>query len=83
MVVALWRSRYRLFRRFYSRAFQWAARQVVRAGMRTRMRQARAARELGELGAADAEALIDAYRQVIEMSGPRSVRRGDQSPRRS
>jgi GT2 family glycosyltransferase len=70
MVVALWRSRYRFYGRFYSRAFQWMARQVVRAGMWTRIRQAHAARELGELGAADAEALIDAYRQVIEMSAP-------------
>jgi GT2 family glycosyltransferase len=75
MVVALWRSRYRLYGRFYSRVFQWAARQVVRAGMRTRIRQAQAARELGELGAADAEALIDAYRQVSEMSVPEPDRR--------
>jgi GT2 family glycosyltransferase len=75
MVVDLWRSRYRLFGRFYSRAFQCAVRWVVRAGMRTRIRQARAARELGELGAADAEALIDAYRQVIEMSGKSARRR--------
>jgi GT2 family glycosyltransferase len=69
MVVALWHSRYLLFERFYTRAFRWAARQVVRAGMRARRAQIRAALEQGELGAADAWALIDAYGQVVELSG--------------
>jgi N-acetylglucosaminyl-diphospho-decaprenol L-rhamnosyltransferase len=65
MVVALWRSRFLLFDRFYSRAFRWAVQRVVRAGMKTRADQAQAALERGELTAADAAALVDAYRTVI------------------
>jgi GT2 family glycosyltransferase len=76
MVVALWRSRYVLFERFYSRAFRWAARQVVRAGMRMRIRQAELALKRGELGAGDAEALMDAYRQVIACGPRRTAVRG-------
>jgi GT2 family glycosyltransferase len=68
MVVALWRSRYLLFERFYSRAFRWAVRRVVRAGMRTRVRQAQRAVVRGALDAEKAAVLVDAYRQVIEMS---------------
>jgi GT2 family glycosyltransferase len=65
MVVALWRSRFLLFERFYSRGFRWAVRRVVRAGMQTRIDQARSALERGELRAEDAAALVDAYRTVI------------------
>jgi hypothetical protein len=75
MVVALWRSRFLFFRRFYSRAFVWAARQVVRAGMRTRIAQAEKALERGELVPADVAALSDAYRQVMTDSGAQIDRR--------
>jgi len=62
MVVALWRSRYTLFRKHYSPLYRWAVRRIVRAGMRAQMRRARA-----ELDGPDAEALIDAYREVARM----------------
>jgi hypothetical protein len=62
MVVSLWRSRYILFRKHYSPLYRWVVRRIVRAGMRAQMRRARA-----ELDAPTAEALIEAYRQVVEM----------------
>jgi GT2 family glycosyltransferase len=69
MVVALWRSRFLLFERFYSPTFRWAARLLVRAGMRTRMAQAEVALARGELSAAELHALVDAYRRVTELAG--------------
>ena len=62
MLVALWRSRYILFRKHYSPLYRWAVRRIVRAGMRAQMHRARA-----KLDAPNAEALIEAYRQVAEM----------------
>ena len=41
MFVELWRARVRLLEKHYSRAFRWAARQIVRAGLAKEMRQAR------------------------------------------
>jgi hypothetical protein len=67
MVVALWRSRFLLFERYYSRAFCWAARKVVWAGMRKRMAQVEAALARGG-AAVDARALVDAYREVLELA---------------
>jgi len=69
MVVALWRSRFLLFDRFYSRAFRWAARRIVWVGMRTRVAQTEAANARGELDDADARALVAAYRQVMALAG--------------
>ena len=40
MFVELWRARARLFEKHYSRAFRWAARQIVRAGLANAMRRA-------------------------------------------
>jgi GT2 family glycosyltransferase len=68
MIVALWRSRFLLFERFYSPAFRWVARRVVCAGMRTRMARTRSALRRGALGEAEAKALLGAYQQVIEAS---------------
>ena len=67
MVVALWRSRYTLFRKHYSPAFLWAARRIVRAGMRSERRRLRSALKQGAIDASAARALEDAYRQVIEL----------------
>ena len=67
MVVALWRSRYILFEKHYSTLYRFAVRQIVRAGMRAQIRRARDALQQGKLDAADASALIEAYRQVIQM----------------
>jgi GT2 family glycosyltransferase len=62
MVVALWRSRYTLFRKHYSMPYRWVVRRIVRAGMRAQVRRARS-----QLDAPAAEGLIEAYRQVIAM----------------
>ena len=67
MVVALWRSRYTLFDKWYSPLYRRAARNLVRAGMRSRIRQAEAKRRRGALDDQAAQALVDAYRQVIAM----------------
>jgi GT2 family glycosyltransferase len=69
MVVALWRSRFLLFDRFYSRAFRWAVRRVVWTGMRARVAQTDAALARGELDDSNARALVDAYQQVMALSG--------------
>jgi GT2 family glycosyltransferase len=69
MVVALWRSRFLLFDRFYPRAFRWAARRVVCAGMRARVVRTELALARGELSDTDARALVDAYWQVVALSG--------------
>jgi len=67
MFVALWSSRYRLFAKYRSRAFQWAARALVRLGLwceRARVRQ-RAAR--GEISAEEATRYLSAYQTVWRM----------------
>jgi GT2 family glycosyltransferase len=70
MVVALWRSRFLLFERYYPRVFRWAARRVVRAGMRALVKRALANRApMSETEAADVQSLVDAYRQVIALAG--------------
>jgi GT2 family glycosyltransferase len=69
MVEALWRSRFLLFERYYSRAFCRAARRVVRAGFHTRIAQTRAALARGEMADQDAGEMMEAYRRVIELAG--------------
>ena len=67
MVVELWRSRYVLFAKHYSSLYRWAVRRIIRAGMRAKIRRARDALRRGEVDEPTAHALIDAYRQVIEI----------------
>jgi GT2 family glycosyltransferase len=67
MVVALWRSRYILFAKHYSRPYQWGVRRIVRAGMRAEIRRTRGAPSRGEMDQATAQSLIDAYDKVIQM----------------
>jgi N-acetylglucosaminyl-diphospho-decaprenol L-rhamnosyltransferase len=67
MVVALWRSRCILFGKHYSPLYQWVVRRLIRAGMRAKIKQTRAAVSRGEMDEETAQALIDAYRQVIDM----------------
>ncbi|MBN1936343.1 MAG: glycosyltransferase family 2 protein [Anaerolineae bacterium] len=67
MAVALWTSRYTLFRKHYGPLYRWAVRRLIRAGMRGKVRRARQAVRRGEMAAQDAESLIEAYRQIIEM----------------
>jgi GT2 family glycosyltransferase len=63
MIVALWRSRYVLFDKHY----RWAVRRIVRAGMRAEMRRARDMLASGKTDRLAAQALVEAYRQVIDM----------------
>jgi len=67
MFVALWRSRFRLFGKHYSRTYNAAVRALVRAGLARRARQVR--RDLAEhrLSAEEAERQLAAFRQVLEM----------------
>jgi GT2 family glycosyltransferase len=65
MVVALWRSRYTLFDKHYPPFFRWAARRLIRAGMRSQCRRLQTAVQRGEVEESDSKALLDAYRQVL------------------
>jgi GT2 family glycosyltransferase len=67
MVVALWRSRYILFRKHYSRLFCWLVRRVVRAGMGSNIRRTQRSLAAGDLDPQTATTLIDAYRQVVRL----------------
>ncbi len=64
MFVALWRSRFRLFRKHYGPAFNLAACQLVRLGLKAETRRARRI----ESGAA-LERRLSAYRQVWDLAG--------------
>lgn len=64
MFVELWRARFRLFDQHYSRAFRWAARQIVRAGLWNAARQARAAAHAGRVTQDELAKRLDAYEQV-------------------
>ena len=68
MFVALWRSRYQLFKKHYSRLFQWMARRIVRLGLWREARRARAAACRGEITESELASRLRAYRQVGEMS---------------
>jgi N-acetylglucosaminyl-diphospho-decaprenol L-rhamnosyltransferase len=67
MVVALWRSRYVLFGKYYSPLYRWVVRGLIRAGMRSKIRHVQGALRRGELGKATERQLTDAYRQVIAL----------------
>jgi N-acetylglucosaminyl-diphospho-decaprenol L-rhamnosyltransferase len=67
MFVALWRSRYRLFRKHYGPLYCTLARWIVHAGLALEMHRLRRRLLRGELGAQEAEARLAAYRQVWEM----------------
>lgn len=64
MFVELWRARFRLFEKHYSRAFRWAARQIVRTGLWNEARKARAAARRGEVTQDELEKRLDAYGRV-------------------
>jgi len=74
MFVALWKSRYQLFEKHYSRLFQWMARRIVRLGLwaearraRAEARRARAAARRGEMTKSELTSRLMAYRQVAKM----------------
>jgi N-acetylglucosaminyl-diphospho-decaprenol L-rhamnosyltransferase len=68
MFVALWKSRYQLFEKHYSRLFQWTARRIVRLGLWAEARRAREASRRGEITENELTSRLKAYRQVREMS---------------
>ncbi|MGC8781932.1 MAG: glycosyltransferase family 2 protein, partial [Anaerolineae bacterium] len=63
----LWRSRKRLYDRFYPRAQRRLAAAIVRLGMWAEARRARAAAARGEIAAAERDARLAAARAVHEM----------------
>jgi GT2 family glycosyltransferase len=67
MVVALWQSRCIYFRKHHSPLYQWLARLIIRAGMRAKIRDATRAQSRGEVSAAEARLLVDAYSDVVAM----------------
>ncbi len=67
MFVALWKSRYQLFEKHYSRPFQWTARCIVGLGLWAEARRARAAARRGEITESELTSRLMAYRRVAEM----------------
>ncbi len=67
MFIALWRSRFRLFRKHYSAAYQALVRGIVRAGLARESRRVRRALGRGELAYEAARRQLEAYRTVREM----------------
>ncbi len=67
MFVALWKSRYQLFAKHYSRLFQWTARHIVRLGLWAEARRAQAAAHRGEITESELSSRLQAYRQVARI----------------
>ncbi len=68
MFIELWRARFHLFEKHYSRPFNAAARLIVRAGMRRAASTAREAHARGEITEQELARQLDAYRKVTEMA---------------
>jgi N-acetylglucosaminyl-diphospho-decaprenol L-rhamnosyltransferase len=68
MLIELWRSRFRLFRKHYGRLYRMLAGFIVRAGMAEEMRRTRHALAAGALIPDQAQQRLDAYRRVQEMA---------------
>jgi N-acetylglucosaminyl-diphospho-decaprenol L-rhamnosyltransferase len=67
--VNLWRSRHRLYHRFYGPIRCRAAHDIVRLGMRAEMRRARARAARSEISAEEARARMEGARQVHALFG--------------
>jgi N-acetylglucosaminyl-diphospho-decaprenol L-rhamnosyltransferase len=65
--VNLWRSRRRLYDRFYGPVRRWLAGGVVRLGMRAEVRRVRAAAGRGEITSAELAERVAAAREVTDM----------------
>ena len=63
----LWRSRRRLYARFYGPVRRWAASLIVRAGMSAEARRARTLAARGGIGPDELREREEAIRQVREM----------------
>lgn len=66
-LINLWRSRLRLFDRYYPAPKRWLARHLVRLGMRYRLRQTERAFQRGQLSGAERDALVTAYRTILAL----------------
>ena len=67
MFIELWRARRRLFDKHYSRAFRFAARLIVHAGLWNEARRSRVAARAGTVTQDELARRLDAYRQVKEI----------------
>ena len=65
--VNLWRSRRRLYNRFYGPVRRWLAGSIVRLGMRAEVRRVQAAAGRGEISAAERAERLAAAREVSDM----------------
>lgn len=67
MFVALWRSRYRLFRKHYGRGYRIAMRLIVRLGLWYKMWQLRKERQQNKLSLEEIECKRAAYQQILAL----------------
>lgn len=67
MFVALWRSRYRYFERYYPGWWQAIARRLVRLGLWAEARRAHRARAQGKIADEDLDRRLNAYREVARL----------------
>ncbi len=74
MFVELWRSRFQLFDKHYSRTFRWAARRIVRLGLKHSIRQVQAEAAKGKVTQEELEKRLEAYARVCELTKPESRR---------
>jgi N-acetylglucosaminyl-diphospho-decaprenol L-rhamnosyltransferase len=68
MFVELWRARFHLFRKHYSRVFNLVAGMLVRAGMRRAGGEARASLAQGRLSESELQKRLETFRKVEELS---------------
>ncbi len=67
MLVELWRARWRLFAKHYSRGFRWAARFIVRWGLWRETRKIRVLARAGQVTQDELTRRLDAYGQVRQL----------------
>ncbi|MCS6870664.1 MAG: glycosyltransferase family 2 protein [Anaerolineae bacterium] len=66
-VVHLWRSRLHFYRKFYTPTYVWLVRRLIQLGMHFQVSKVRRMAARGALSAAEAQALINAYREVMRL----------------
>jgi len=67
MFVQLWKSRYLLFAKHYSRFYQWAVRRIVRLGLWRERRKAQMAYRQGRISEEELKSRLAACRQIAGM----------------
>jgi GT2 family glycosyltransferase len=66
-LINLWRSRLRLFDRYYAPPKRIVAMRLVRLGMRLRLKEVERAFQQGRISSAEREALIAAYQTILSL----------------